>query len=276
MTTQFDTRTSARELNKQIEQHLQELSEATDKARTSEEMIRYLDFCAKFHQYSAGNIWLILMAKPDASHVAGFRKWQTLGRWVRKGEHGIPILAPILVREEHEDDVKEKRLVGFKVVHIFDLRQTEGDPLPPQPNWKSLEKSQELNQNLIEYARMHCISVTFKDLSNDIQGVSRGGRIELDNLAGTKTLIHEIAHELLHQGYRGFQSKIIKELEAESIAYIVSRHFGLTGLNCPNYIALKGISKDQMVAHFDIIQSTAGDLIRALEGEEHQESEPPF
>jgi len=63
------SKTSANELNRQIEQHLKELAQATDKARTSEEMLCFLNFCAKFHQYSAGNIWLILLAKPDASYV---------------------------------------------------------------------------------------------------------------------------------------------------------------------------------------------------------------
>ena len=70
------TKQSGSELNKKIEQHLHELAQATDKARTSEEMLCFLNFCAKFHQYSAGNIWLILLAKPDASYVAGFHKWK--------------------------------------------------------------------------------------------------------------------------------------------------------------------------------------------------------
>lgn len=257
--------TTIKELQQQINQHFQELVDETDKALTSKVMRVYLDFCAKFHSYSPNNIWLILLARPDASYVAGFHKWKRMGRWVRKGEQGIPIFAPLIHKEINENDREQYSLFGFKVVYVFDIQQTEGQSLPPQPDWKSPEKNKELNRRLIEFAKAHNISVTFKDLVGDIQGISRGGAIEVDNQAGTKTLIHEIVHELLHQGGQPLETRTLKELEAESVAFIVSRHFGLENLNSPNYIALNGICKVEMISHMNIIQLMANKLIVGIE-----------
>ncbi len=264
MKTLIDTNYSAKELNNQIELHLTQLAKATDEARRSEEILRYLDFCAKFHNYSPGNIWLILLTKPNASYVAGFHRWKSLGRWVRKGEHGIPILAPMQIKEENDDGIEVMRLVGFKVVYVFDVSQTEGQPLPPMPNWKSPQKNKELNQRLIQFAEGKGISVSFENFSKDIQGVSKGKAIAVDNSAGTKTLIHEIAHELMHQEGDRLQSRATKELEAEAVAYVVSNHFGLEELNSPNYLAFFEVTTEKMLAHMDRIRNTVNEIITAI------------
>ena len=103
MNTTTPSNNSAADLKAKITERIQELAEATDAARISAEMLRYLDTCAKFHKYSMFNVIQILMTRPDATSVAGFKKWQTMGRYVRKGEHGIPILAPIfsVVTDDH-------------------------------------------------------------------------------------------------------------------------------------------------------------------------------
>ncbi len=264
MNTLVKPKITANDLNTKIHKHLEELAQATDKARRSKEMIRYLDFCAKFHHYSFGNIWLILLAKHDASLVAGFHKWKTMGRWVKKGENGIPILAPLLSKEELEDGHETKRLVGFKVVYVFDVAQTEGQSLLNLPDWKSPEKNHELNQRLIQYAKSQGISVTFKNLPGEIQGLSKGGSIDIDLTAGTKTLVHEIAHELLHQGKANLQSRAIKELEAESVAYVVCKHFGLGGLNSSNYLAFYEVSTDDVLVHMERIRNTANEIITTI------------
>jgi hypothetical protein len=216
------------------------LAQATDVARVSEEMTRYLDTYAKFYQYSLFNIWLILMAKPDASFVAGFKKWQTMGRFVRKGESGIAILAPVFTTIVNEDGDEEQRLVGFKTVYVFDVSQTEGKPLPEPPNWKSPQKNSGLMDRLTRLANGKGIQVQVQHIGYDIQGVSLGGKIILDPDAGTKTLIHEVSHELLHHKERILTNSTIRELEAESVAYVVGKHFGLDGLSSPNYNALHG------------------------------------
>ena len=265
MDTLVQTKPSANDLHLSIQEHLEELAQATDKASKSQEMLRYLGFCAKFHNYSPNNIWLIMFARPDATLVAGFHKWKSMGRWVQKGERGIPILAPVLVKEEDEDGIDKQVLVGFKVVYIFDVSQTKGEPLPEPPDWKSPEKNLELNERLILFAQSQGISVAFKNLPREMQGVSKGGSIDIDLTAGTKTLIHEIAHELMHKGKDNLQSRVIKELQAESVAYIVSKYFELEGLKSSNYLAFFEVTTEQIFTHLETIRNTANKIITAID-----------
>jgi hypothetical protein len=264
MDTLVQTKPSANDLHFSIQAHLEELAQATDAASKSEEMLRYLGFCAKFHNYSPGNIWLIMFARSDATLVAGYHKWKTMGRWVQKGESGIPILAPVLVKEEDEDGIEKQVLVGFKVVYVFDVAQTLGEPLPEPPDWKSPEKNLELNERLSQFAQSHGISVNFKSLPGEAQGVSRGGAIDIDLSAGTKTIVHEIAHELMHKGKDNLQSTAIKELQAEAVAFVVCKHFGLGALNSPNYLAFFEVTTEQMFAHLETIRNTANKIITAI------------
>lgn len=257
-------RYSSQDLSEKITSQIQELAEATDAARMSETMLEYLDMCSKFHKYSPQNIWLILMTKPDATCVAGFHRWKSLKRHVKKGERGIPILAPILVKVNENGDDEEK-LVGFKVVYVFDLSQTEGELLPEPPEWKSPEQNTVLAENLIKYAESKGINVAVKELAGEIQGVSSGGAILVAPQAGTKTLIHEIAHELMHQDENRPQDKTILELEAESVAYIVAKHFGLEGLGSPNYVVLHGADAEMIFAYLDRVRDTAIKIINGLE-----------
>src|SRR5580658_2647301 len=104
-------------------------------------LTQYLGAMAKFRNYSFGNIMLITRQKPDATHVAGYRTWTTLGRFVRRGEKGIFILAPMVGNKRKKDetdnaeqtaDAKETQstLYGFRGVYVFDITQTEGKELP--------------------------------------------------------------------------------------------------------------------------------------------------
>ena len=103
-----------------------------------------------------------------------------------------------------------------------------------------------------------------KSIGRDIQGVSMGGKVILDPQAGTKTLIHEIAHELLHHVEHVLSNSTIRELEAESVAYVVAKHFGLNGLSSPNYNALHGATSDLIMQHLERIRNTAAEIINAI------------
>jgi hypothetical protein len=256
---------SSADLKARITEHIEELARATDIARVSEEMLRYLDMCSRFHQYSPFNVWLILMGKPDATIVAGFHKWISMKRFVRKGERGIAILAPVLTPEVNEDGIQVERLVGFKTVYVFDVSQTDGEPLPEPPNWKSPEKNAELQNHLIRFADSKGIVVQIKPIGRDIQGASMGGKIVVDPGAGFKTYVHEVSHELLHHKESAPLYHTIRELEAESVAYVVAKHFGLDGLSSPNYNALHGATADLIVEHLERIRNTAVEIIKALE-----------
>ena len=262
MDTQVEVKSKAVELKDRITAHIEELAQLTDSARLSEAMVAYLEMTAKFHQYSPFNVWLILMQKPEATSVAGFHKWKEMGRWVRKGERGIPILAPIFtktVNEKEEEDI----LSGFLPVYVFDIQQTDGKPLPEPPKWTSPEKNAEIQQKLIQFATEKEIRVKEQSLPNNTQGVSLGGLILLAPYAGTKTLIHELAHELLHRREDAPNEKALRELEAEAVAYVVGKHFGLEGMTSPNYLALHKVDAHMLMAHLERVRDTSLELINA-------------
>jgi antirestriction protein ArdC len=103
-------------------------------AGMSETLQQYLKAMGRFHRYSLGNAILIQLQKSDATRVAGFRAWQKFGRHVKKGEHGIAIMAPVVYRRKvHQDgdrDVDDEMVTTFKTAYVFDISQTEGRPLP--------------------------------------------------------------------------------------------------------------------------------------------------
>ncbi len=113
-----------------------------------------------------------------------------------------------------------------------------------------------------------------KAIGREIQGVSMGGKIILDPEAGTKTLGQKIAHELSHLAHEIIPTeRPIHELEAESVACVVGKHFGLNGLSRPNYVALHGATVELVMEHLDRIRNTAAEIIRALEIEDVKSTE---
>jgi len=256
-------------LLKQIDQHLENIAQLTSEAARSEAMLAYLDSCARFYKYSDHNLFLINLQKPDATRVAGYKKWLEFNRYVRRGEHGIAILAPCIYRlnkqpdNDDDDTIQVTELRGFRVVYVFDITQTDGDPLPPQPDWKSPARNEELQAKLIAFAAEHNITISVVKQRGAIQGRSIGGAIELDPTAGTKTLIHEIAHELLDH-HNSYTDRKTKELEAECVAYVVATHFGLP-TNCPNYLAFWDADPEKITARAANIRKTASKIITSLE-----------
>jgi len=254
------------DLRKQIGGHIKDLARLTDDAARSEAVKSFLDTCARFYQYSLNNQALIAYFCPHATQVAGFKKWNEFNRYVRKGEHGIPILAPCVYKVDPDQDDSPKKVTGFRVVYVFDVSQTDGEDLPELPNWKSPARLLELENRLIEFAISKDITVDRKELQGETQGSSRGGEIELAEHAGTKTLIHEIAHELLHQkSLSVLLNRGTKELEAEAVAYVVSSHFGIPDLASPNYLALFEADAEKILKRYDRISTCAAELIQAIE-----------
>ena len=276
MNTNSQPRFTSQDLSERIKGHIEALANATDAARLSAVIQNYLKAASVFHQYSFHNILLINFAYPCATRVAGFQVWRKLNRWVRKGESGIPILAPILVKEKVEGSEDRSFLKGFKVVYVFDISQTDGDPLPEAPEWKSPERSAELQYRLMTFARKKGIVVTVKQLVGEIQGVSRGGAIDIAPDAGTSTLLHELGHELLHRGLDAPTERGLRELEAESVAWVCSRHFGLESSGSPNYIALHGNSAELILKHLERIHKVAAEIIEAVQSSSTPEGGEAF
>ena len=123
----------AEQAKKIADQALEQLADALAHGK-SEALTRYLAMLAKFHKYSFGNVLMILSQKPDATHVAGFHTWRQMGRFVKKGEKGIVIIAPMLIRKRDERDSdgaeEAKPVLRFRGVYVFDVSQTDGEALP--------------------------------------------------------------------------------------------------------------------------------------------------
>jgi len=111
-----------------IDDALEKLGDQLEQG-ASEQFLAYLSAMARFTRYSWGNVLLISLQRPDASRVAGYQAWRKLGRQVKKGEKGIAIMAPIVRQRRKEEDEREDRVFAFKTAHVFDVSQTEGEPL---------------------------------------------------------------------------------------------------------------------------------------------------
>jgi len=267
------------ELNRKIANLVENLAEQTDQARASQQMQNYFSFCARFHRYSLNNLFLILLHNPQATRVAGYNAWLRLGRHVRKGEHGIPILAPCPIKKKttaSDGAESEQTLMLFKVVYVFDESQTEGADLPEPPTWHNPEHNPELHARLIQFAQANHITVEIAPLTGQTQGLSTGGKIILAPTAGTKTLIHELAHELLHKAPddRHQLTRQEREIEAEATAHVVYRSLGLTDETAQNYLATWCNDSRQIMAHLERIRLAASQILTAIELQPTPEPDP--
>lgn len=274
----------AADLKASIDGSLQQLAQAVDEQASSEEMKRYLDMMARFHRYSWGNCWLIGMAKPDATLVAGFSQWKRLGRMVKQGEKAIRIMAPCPVRRENPDTGDEEDRLFFKTACVFDVSQTEGKELPEYEVPDIQRNATELLAALQDVAVRRGIAVQFVHLPDGHYGSSKGGAIEIATGHSTgqqaKSLAHEIAHEVMHHQTDGqvdaAVSREIRELEAEAVAYVVCRHFGLdVELRSSRYITHWGGDAKKLASSFARVSQTARELIegvRVLRDSEQQKT----
>lgn len=255
-----------------VESRIKELAVKTREAKSAREVVEYLRFMGQFHQYSLNNTMSIWMHSPQATQVAGYKAWTKLRRYVKPREKGIPILAPctqvIIEIDEHGQEKRTHRVVGYKVVHVFDVSQTEGEPLPEAPIVAKGDGRQLLP--VIESVAADLgIELEYKELSASHHGTSYGGRIEvdtrMDEAGRASVILHELAHELLHKGSdRKLMSVEQRETEAESTAYVVCVHFGIESA-AQNYLALWEIPEERIVESFQRIRGVALSLIGMIE-----------
>jgi antirestriction protein ArdC len=267
------------------EKTIDQLVQALEQGK-SEAMVKYLTMLSKFHDYSFRNLLLIAIQRPDATYVAGFNRWKDLGRFVKKGEKGIAILAPLVYRKKRDESVGddppdnafERAIRGFKVVHVFDVSQTEGEELPEfaSPDGDPGAKLKQL-ESLV---RGQGITLNYDVIPFGADGVSRGGEITVrPDLSPAKTfavLVHELAHELMHKGERKTQiGRTVKETEAEAVAYVVCTAIGLNaGSSSSDYIQLYAGDKELLLQSLDYIQKTATFILTALAGSLSEEEVP--
>jgi len=223
---------------------------------TEDRWKRYLAMQSTFHTYSFRNVMLILMQRPDASRVAGFHAWKDLGRSVKKGEKGIGILAPMAIKQAPTKDAPEPETkLRFRLVYVFDVSQTEGEPLaaPPSTHLTGHEDTASaVWDHLAAFATSKGIPVELTDdLPLGVNGsynlTTRCIRVTASRPAihRAKTLAHELGHALLHADASNSHERPIMEVEAESVAYVVLQHFGLdTGDYSFGYVAVWSQEKD--------------------------------
>ncbi len=241
---------------------------------TDEKWKQYLRMQGKLHQYSFGNVVLILAQKPDATYVAGYKTWQKLGRYVKKGEKGIIILAPIIAKPQQQDKPEQeetdntRRLVGFTTAHVFDISQTDGKPFPQPEISRLAENKPELYQHLLRAVPFPVQEA--EDLCGANGYIVNDGRIYiLSSLTDThkaKTLVHEWAHGLMHQTQ--YISRKQAELEAESVAFTVCSALGLdTSSYSFGYLATwaKEDALEMLKDSAARIQKTADAILSAVE-----------
>ena len=254
-----------------IEQGIKELFE-------SEKYMRYLSVMSRFHRYSVNNTMLIYMQKPDATLVAGYNKWKNqFERHVKRGEHGITIIAPTPFKKKIEEQkldpdtkapildaegkaVMEEREVEipmFRPVKVFDVSQTDGKPLPELAS--SLSGSVQNYEIFMEALRRSApVPLSVEPMAANMDGYFSPDRQRIairEGMSEVQTVsaaVHEIAHSKLHN-YAKAQEEAARagdkeppkkkdrnteEVEAESISYAVCQYYGIqTGENSFGYIA---------------------------------------
>lgn len=256
----------------------QAIADATEKlirqleAGNSSALKSYLSTVAKFHNYSFGNLMLIGNQRPDATHVAGFHKWIELKRYVRKGEKGIMILAP-LIKKTKDEEKDGPQIVGFRAVYVFDISQTDGEPLPTIEHAVTGDTGDAATR-LVTFAASKGITVERSDSILPALGMSYGGRITLapgqHPAEELTTLIHELAHELLHKGdLRKRTTKTVRETEAEAVSFIVAQAIGLDcGNSSADYIGLYDGNAETLAESLKFVTVAAQDILAAIELED--------
>jgi antirestriction protein ArdC len=259
---------------KEITERATEQLVAALNAGHSEALTGYLKAIGRFHRYSLHNVMLIASQKPNASYVAGFRTWNELGRFVKKGEKGILILAPIVRRKpESKDDEQDSptSIAGFRAAYVFDLSQTDGKELPHIGTVQG--NPQEHAERLRSFAAAQRIAVEYSEHIAPARGVSSGGKITLlpDQSPAEEfsTLAHELAHELLHRGdRRSSTSRQIRETEAEATAFVVCCAIGLeTGSAASDYIQLWNGDAQLLTESLAYIRQAASQILAVLTDE---------
>lgn len=275
---------------------MKSLEEGVEKVFTSEQYQMYLQTMAKFHNYSFNNTLLIAMQRPDATLLAGYQTWQKkFHRHVKRGEKGIKIIAPVPVKEKRqvekideetqeivigidgqpETETVERILPRFRVTTVFDVSQTEGEPLP------TLEVN-ELVGDVFIYEdfmkgleEISPVPFQFQEIGSGAKGYYSNAeklvaiQTGMSQAQTMKTAVHETAHAIFHDRdvmeENGItKDRMTKEVEAESVAYVVCNHFGLdTSDYSFNYVAGWSSDKEmpELRSSMDTIRLTSSQLI---------------
>ncbi|WP_457180797.1 ImmA/IrrE family metallo-endopeptidase [Mycobacteroides abscessus] len=257
-----------------VEDIRREIDTAIANLNTGPAWQKWLELTSRFHKYSLNNQLLIMMQRPDATLVAGMKKWNELGR-TNKGAKAIWINAACTKKVEKENGQTEERVVGFRPVPVYDVADTQGDPLPERPHLEWTHEEGDAPEGMVEdlsaQVTHHGYTLEYRDLGD----VSEEGwtdpstRTVVINSRGSQAhralvLAHELAHIELghtertdeyHTGSGGQRRPM--EVEAESVAYVLGRHYGHQPKSPFAYIDTWARGNP------DLVRSTASNVVAA-------------
>lgn len=249
---------------------VEELGRALERGH-SETLRTYLSAMSKFRTYSLRNVMLIASQRPSATRVAGYHTWKKLGRQVKKGATGILILAPITIRKSAESVAQEEgstaKTIGFRAVYVFDVADTEGQPLPELGRTEGNPSG--YSDRLKDFVSGCGIQLEYSDEISPALGRCLPGKIVLmPGLSPAEefaTLAHEVAHSLLHRTARRTQtSKRVRETEAEAVAYVVCAAIGLKAGRSADYIQLYSGDKETLAESLQHVQNASTQILHAI------------
>lgn len=295
-----------KELALKIKSFIEELADAVQDEATSGKVAEYLAFSKRFRKYSFNNSLLIFIQNPKATYVATFAQWKTMGVYVKKNPKVIWIYRP---KTKKEDDLKPNddgipdgeevtdntrmSFIAYRVYDISDTNAEEKGIKPQKPEWHDPNTPSEVADRIFEYALEFCkdkgIKITHDTAKGGEMGWAKGDHINLSsNIAGVNklaTLIHEIAHSLLHfkdssvffgDEYTSNLTSAQAELQAESISYTVLKNYDLPVTHQATYLALWKADKDAVIKNMTIIKKVANFIIDGIDmvADDKQKEQP--
>ena len=271
-----------------IKAALERIDKGLATINTDEDWLNFLCFQAQFYNYSFGNAMLIFSQNPNATYVKGYKAWNQLGRYVKRGSKGLAILAPCIRKVEvfkepenknlyHDEEAeKEIRKVvsGFRIAYVYDIADTDGDdsmlPVLVTGLAGNGEQEKEIYERLFGViSKEHCVqevSGTASKGSFNLETKVISIREDLEYLQKIKTLLHEYAHLLDFKMHPEDDiSRNRRELIAESVAFIVSLRLGLdTSRYSMSYIKSWLKDKEELKIIADSVQKIAYTIITEL------------
>lgn len=251
------------------------------------EFEKFLKFSKNFHNYSFNNMVLIFSQMPEATQVAGFKKWESMGRRLKKGAKGIQIIYPIkrkqtvklqnqesIIENEEQKEEKTVEYMSYAYTYVYDISQTFGEKMP-------LEDSRINSNNMVEFLQFLKSFSPYPVIEDNLYGGTQGywssksKQIVLKKQLSADDKVSVLLHELTHALYDDFnykEDRNLSETFVESVAFIVADYFGLDTSKCSfNYIT--GYANGNVKVMLDLgdkIQKTANQFIKQIEEYQNQ------
>jgi len=282
-----------------LDMYINDLANATDQVAMDAAIRNYLEFYSRFHSYSLTNTMLIWMQKKDARKVASFNTWKKSNRGVKKGATVIYIWFPMGNNNQIQDTGKidftdldalmakaaAQVNMRFGLGKVYDISDTyplnEKGDVPEAPKWFADNEPSEVADDLIirlkKFAETLGIKVTKNSSEGGEKGFSAGEHINLSSdisgVGEASTMAHELAHELLHWKTKSpfyidspeTNSREMKELQAESVSYVIMKHYQLPVTQHPTYLVLWKANKEKIMKNMNVITKCAAYIIKGVD-----------